>query len=337
MPRVGVIGAGSWGTALARLLGTAGHDVVLWSRNHRVAAQIRADRVNREYLPGIEIPPNVSVVLEFDELEDVGFVVLVVPSHALAEILEAAAPHVPRQAVVVSGTKGLDIETLHRPSEVIREFLPEAGGPVALSGPSFAREVAEEVPTAVTAASEDPEAARRTQSLFNTRYFRVYTNDDLLGVELAAALKNVMALATGIADGLGYGNNSRAALITRGLAEMTRLGTVMGARGRTFAGLAGLGDLVLTCTGDLSRNRSVGLRLGRGESLEAILSGMKMVAEGVRTTRAAHQLARAHGIEMPIVDQIHAILLEGKPPEQATADLMLREPKPEYWGTEYGP
>ena len=192
--------------------------------------------------------------------------------------------------------------------------------------------MAEGDPTATVAASDDSDIALRVQGLFTTDRFRVYTNDDILGVELAAALKNVIALAAGMADGLGYRTNARAALITRGLAEITRLGVSMGAHPTTFAGLAGLGDLVLTCTADLSRNRSVGLQLGRGETLEGILAGMKMVAEGVRTTKAARELARAHAVEMPIVEEIHAILFDGKSPEQATARLMLREPKPEIWG-----
>lgn len=336
MAQVAVIGAGSWGTALSVLLGRSGHRVRLWSRNERVASQIRRDRVNREYLAGIEVPETVDVELGYGEaLANAEFAVMVVPSHALRDIVEGVAPHVPESAVVISGTKGIEEGTLRRPSEILQESLPDHP-PVALSGPSFAREVAQGLPTAVTAASNDPDSARRTQALFTGERFRVYTNDDLLGVELAAALKNVIALATGIADGLGYGHNSRAALITRGLAEVVRLGTVMGARSRTFSGLAGLGDLVLTCTGDLSRNRTVGLRLGRGEDLEEILSSMKMVAEGIRTARAARRLARDHGVEMPIVEEVHALLFEGKSAERATADLMLREPKSEYWGTGHG-
>lgn len=334
MGRAAVIGAGSWGTALAKVLGDKGHSVGLWSHNPTVARQIGEERVNREYLPGIELPSTIKVSQDHAEALDAAeLVVAVVPSHAFREVLTAAAPHIPADAIVVTATKGIEVGTLNRPSEIMAALLPEHRPPAVLSGPSLAREVAEGDPLAIVAASDDPDVATGIQDFFNTELFRVYTNDDILGVELAAALKNVIAIAAGIASGLGYRSNSQAALITRGLAEMTRLGVSVGARASTFAGLAGLGDLVLTCTADLSRNRTVGLKLGIGESLEQILAGMKMVAEGVRTTKAARQLARAQGVEMPIVEEVHAILFEGKPPKQATADLMLREPKPEYWGT----
>ena len=337
MSRVAVIGAGSWGTALAGLLVREGHRCVLWSRNERVARQIGDGRVNAEYLPDVELPPDLRVTLRLPEaLEAAEFVVVAIPSHAFRKIMAAAAGDVPDGALLVSATKGLEVETLDRPSQILKEVLPDHPQPVVISGPSFAWEVARDVPTALTAASVGEEEARRVQRLFSTPRFRVYTDDDVIGVELGGALKNVIAIAAGIADGLGYGHNSRAAIITRGLAEITRLGVVLGARTRTFAGLAGLGDLVLTCTGDLSRNRSVGLRLGRGERLDGILSAMKMVAEGVKTTQAARRLARSHGVEMPIVEEIHTILFEGKSPERATADLMLREPKPEHWGARYG-
>lgn len=331
--RTAIIGAGSWGTALAKILGEQGHRVRLWSHNSTVAKQIRSARVNAEYLPGIELPTSIGVTQDYGEaLEAAELVVTVVPSHALREVVSQAEPFIPQDAVIVTATKGLEVGTLKRPSEILRELLPDRPPPASLSGPSFAREVAEGDPTATVAASDDSDIALRVQGLFTTDRFRVYTNDDILGVELAAALKNVIALAAGMADGLGYRTNARAALITRGLAEITRLGVSMGAHPRTFAGLAGLGDLVLTCTANLSRNRSVGLQLGRGETLEGILAGMKMVAEGVRTTKAARELARAHAVEMPIVEEIHAILFDGKSPEQATAHLMLREPKPEIWG-----
>lgn len=337
MSRVAVIGAGSWGTALAGLLARQGHPCVLWSRNERVARQIREERVNAEYLPDVELPRDLRVTLHWPEALDAAeFVVVAVPSHAVREIVFGAAAHVPDGAVLVSGTKGLEVETLDRPSQILREVFPGHPAPVVITGPSFAWEVAHEMPTAVTAASEDEETARRVQRLFSTSRFRVYTDDDVIGAELGGALKNVIALAAGIADGLGYGHNSRAAIITRGLAEITRLGLALGARTRTFAGLSGLGDLVLTCTGDLSRNRSVGLRLGRGERLDDILTGMKMVAEGIKTTRAARRLARSTEVEMPIVEEVYTILFDGKPPEQATADLMLREPKPEHWGAGHG-
>jgi glycerol-3-phosphate dehydrogenase (NAD(P)+) len=246
--------------------------------------------------------------------------------------MAAAAPHVPEDAIVLSATKGIEVDSLSRPSQILEAVLPAHRSPAVLSGPTFATEVGDGDPTAIVTACVDRQVAREVQEFFNTDRFRVYTNDDILGVELAAALKNIIALAAGIAAGIGYRTNSRAALITRGLAEITRLGIAMGARASTFAGLAGLGDLVLTCSSELSRNRTVGFRLGRGESLEEILGSMKMVAEGVRTTRAARQLAQQHGVEMPIVEEVHHILFEGKPPKRATADLMLREPKPELWG-----
>ena len=333
MGHAAIIGAGSWGTALAKVLGEKGHQVRMWSYESSVAAQIRTDRVNHEYLPEVELPDSVQVFLEHPEvLEGAEVVIAVVPSHAFRQVMSDASPHVPREALVLSATKGIEVDTLNRPSEILQALLPRHQHPGVLSGPTFAREVGEGDPTALVVASRDPEVARKAQTFFNTKSFRVYTNDDVIGVELAASLKNVIALAAGIAAGIGYRSNSRAALITRGLAEITRLGLAMGAKATTFAGLAGLGDLVLTCSSELSRNRTVGVRLGQGETLKDILASMKMVAEGVLTTRAARVLAHAHRVEMPIVDEVHHILFEGKHPKRATADLMLREPKPELWG-----
>lgn len=332
MGRAAVIGAGSWGTALAKVLADKGHSVRLWCYEDSVAEQIRAERENRDYLPGIRLPESLEAVQDHQRaLEGAELVVAVVPSQWFRQVMAEAAHHVPERAVLVTATKGIEVETLERPSEVLLDLLPHHQ-PAVLCGPSFALEVAEGDPTAIVAASQDHDVARFTQQFFNTDRFRVYTNNDVLGVELAAALKNVIALASGITVGLGYRHNSRAALITRGLAEMMRLGVAMGAQATTFAGLAGLGDLVLTCNAELSRNRTVGVRLGRGESLDEILSSMRMVAEGVRTTKAARRLATRHGVEMPIVDETHHILFDGKSPKRATADLMLREPKPELWG-----
>jgi glycerol-3-phosphate dehydrogenase (NAD(P)+) len=333
MRRATVIGAGSWGTALAKVLGDKGHAVRVWSYEAAVAEQIRESRENRDYLPGIRVPANVEVFVEYaDALDGAEVVVAVVPSHAFRDVMAAAAPYVPRDAIILSATKGIEVDSLSRPSQILEAVLPENRSPAVLSGPTFATEVGDGDPTAIVTACADRQVAREVQEFFNTDRFRVYTNEDILGVELAAALKNIIALAAGIAAGIGYRTNSRAALITRGLAEMTRLGVAMGARASTFAGLAGLGDLVLTCSSELSRNRTVGFRLGRGESLNDILDSMKMVAEGVRTTRAARQLAQQYRVEMPIVEEVHHILFEGKPPKRATADLMLREPKPELWG-----
>jgi glycerol-3-phosphate dehydrogenase (NAD(P)+) len=333
MGRVTVIGAGSWGTALAKVLAEKGHTVRMWSYEESVASQIREGRENRDYLPGVSLPAAVEVFTDHGEaLDGAEMVIAVVPSHAFRDVIAAAAPHVPPDAVVLSAAKGIEVATLERPSQILEELLPEQRRPAVLSGPTFAREVAEGDPTALVVASSDVEVARLAQHYLNTDRFRIYTNEDILGVELAGALKNVIALGAGIAAGLGYRNNSRAALITRGLAEMTRFGLAVGARAATFAGLAGLGDLVLTCASELSRNRTVGVRLGRGEPLEEILASMKMVAEGVKTTKAARQLARDCSVEMPIVEEVHNILFEGKSPKRATADLMLREPKPEVWG-----
>jgi glycerol-3-phosphate dehydrogenase (NAD(P)+) len=305
----------------------------MWSYEASVAEQIRDGRVNQDYLPGVELPATVEVHLEHGPtLDGAEVVIAVVPSHAFRDVMTDAAPHVPVDAIILSATKGIEVGTLDRPSEILVELLPGHRPPGVLSGPTFAREVGHGDPTAIVVACEDQRVAIETQAFFNTELFRVYRNEDTLGVELGAALKNVIALAAGIAAGIGYRSNSRAALITRGLAEMTRLGLAMGARASTFAGLAGLGDLVLTCNSELSRNRTVGMRLGRGESLDEILASMKMVAEGVKTTKAARQLARQHGVEMPIVEEVHLVLFEDKPPKQATADLMSREPKHEHWG-----
>ncbi|NIR43004.1 MAG: NAD(P)-dependent glycerol-3-phosphate dehydrogenase [Gemmatimonadetes bacterium] len=332
MGRATVIGAGSWGTALAKVLAEKGHRVRLWCYEASVAEGIADRHENLDYLPGVRLPDTIEVYRDHAEsLEEAELVVAVVPSQWYRQVMSEAAPHVPADARLVTATKGIEIDTLERPSEILIELLPEHE-PTVLCGPSFAVEVAEGDPTAIVAASRDADVARFVQEFFNTERFRVYTNDDIPGVELAAALKNIIALASGITVGLGYRHNSRAALITRGLAEMTRLGLAMGAKATTFAGLAGLGDLVLTCNAELSRNRTVGVRLGEGESLDDILSGMRSVAEGVRTTRAARELASRHGVEMPIVDEVHHILFNGKSPRQATADLMLREPKPELWG-----
>ncbi|HFB83754.1 MAG TPA: NAD(P)H-dependent glycerol-3-phosphate dehydrogenase [Thermodesulfatator sp.] len=330
--KIAVLGAGSWGTALARLLARKGLSVVLWARRDNLAQEIIIRRENPIYLPGIRLPETLKVTAHMDQaLSGVEVIVLVVPSHGLRETLRIARDMIPKGLrAVVSATKGIETETLKRMSQVIEEEVPDLAARVGvLSGPSFATEVAQEVPTAVTVAAHLPEVAGLLQELFHTPFFRVYTTNDVVGVELAGALKNVMAIAAGIAEGLGFGTNTRAALITRGLAEISRLGLALGANPLTFAGLAGLGDLVLTCTGTLSRNRQVGLRLGRGESLEAILASMKMVAEGVRTTKAAYRLAKAQAVELPITEKVYEILYQGKAPAQAVRELLSREPKPE--------
>lgn len=333
--RVGVVGAGSWGTTLARLLAREGHRVRLWVHEPEVAEEIRTHRENRTYLPDVRIPESVEATTELSQaLTDAEVVVSVSPSQYVSRVMERAAPHIPSDAVVVSASKGIEISTHRRMDQVLASVLTDEQmeGFTVLSGPSFAVEVARDQPTAVAVASESEAARRRIQLLFQTDYFRVYTNPDVVGVELGGALKNVIAVAAGVVSGLGFGHNTLAALITRGLAEIRRLGVALGARPSTFAGLAGMGDLVLTCTGDLSRNRTVGRRLGRGESLEEIVGDMKAVAEGVKTAEAVHDLASRHGVEMPISSEVHAILYEGRTPEQAVPNLMMREPKSEEWG-----
>jgi glycerol-3-phosphate dehydrogenase (NAD(P)+) len=332
--RIGVVGAGSWGTALATVLAKKGHDVCLWSFETEVARQIAEGRENRKYLPGITLPETLKVTDELSEaVRDTAFVVSVSPSQVVQQVMKEAAPSIDPGALVVSASKGIELRTHRRMDEVLTAVLsPEQmEGFTVLSGPSFAREVAEEAPTAVVAASRLLDAAHRVQDLFQTGYLRVYTNPDVIGVELGGALKNVIALAAGVAAGLGFGHNTRAALVTRGLAEIRRLGVAMGAQPSTFSGLAGMGDLVLTCTGELSRNRTVGFRLGRGEGLESILAEMTAVAEGVKTAEAVRDLATEYGVEMPITEEVFGMLVLGTQPAQALRNLMERDPKPEEW------
>lgn len=334
MKSVGVVGAGSWGTALAALLAKKGHDVHLWAFEPEVVEQIRTSGENESYLPGVALPSNLAVTDNLlTAIGDAQVVLSVSPSQFVGAVMGNAADHIRDDAIVVSASKGIEISTLRRMDEVLAETLSPAQmeGFCALSGPSFAIEVAEEAPTAVVVASASEEAALEVQDLFQTRYFRVYTSSDVIGVELGGALKNVIALAAGMTAGLGFGHNTLAALMTRGLAGMRRLGVAMGADASTFSGLAGMGDLVLTCTGALSRNRTVGYRLGKGESLDAILEDMTAVAEGVKTVRAVHDLAERYGVEMPIVEQVYGLLVHGTSPRQALQELMERDPKPEEW------
>jgi glycerol-3-phosphate dehydrogenase (NAD(P)+) len=333
--RIAVVGAGSWGTALAGLLAGKGYPTVLWAFEEEVVESISTLHRNLRYLPDIDLDPRLRATGDIREaVEGATTVLSVSPSHVVRQVMTVAAAHISQDALVVSASKGIETDTLNTMDEVLAEILPAAvaARSVYLSGPSFALEVAQRHPTAVTVASRRADAAERAQEVFQAGHFRVYTSPDVRGVELGGALKNVIAIAAGAAEGLGFGHNTRAALITRGLAEITRLGVALGAQPETFAGLAGMGDLILTCTGELSRNRSVGLELGKGRSLDEILSGMNMVAEGVRTTRSARDLARRYGIEMPIVEEIHGLLFSGTQPRRAVENLMLRDPKPETWG-----
>jgi len=332
--RVAVLGAGSWGTALADLLARNGHDVGLWTWSSAMADELRQSGSNERFLPGVPLSPNLTISSEMSSVMDgVNFVLSVSPSHRVRSVVEDAAPFLPSEAVLISASKGFELDTGLRMTQVLREVLgPDvAKGFVVLSGPSFATELARHLPTAVTLASTSHSNAVSVQQLCQNQHFRLYTQADVIGTEVGGSLKNVMAIAAGISDGLGLGANARAALLTRGLAEMSRLADRMGGQAVTLAGLAGMGDLVLTCTGDLSRNRRVGLALGRGEELETVLAEMTAVAEGVRTTRAAHDLANAHGVEMPIVDAVYSVLYEGVDPVEGLTRLMSRDPKPERW------
>jgi glycerol-3-phosphate dehydrogenase (NAD(P)+) len=323
-----VLGAGSWGTALAAHLARTGHPVSLWARNQRVAALLDQRRVNPDYLPGVKLPEGITATHELAVAGSADTVFIVVPSAFYRAVCREAAPVLRPGAVLVSATKGLELDTLRRMSEVTAEEAP--GHPLAvLSGPSFALEVARGQPTTVVVASAEAAVAESVQRAVSGRTFRAYTSDDVAGVELAGALKNVIAIAAGIVDGLGYGHNTVAALVTRGLAEITRLAVALGGRADTLAGLAGLGDLVLTCTGGLSRNRQVGRALGSGCSLAEAIASTHMVAEGVRTTLAACALAEKAGVEMPIAEKMKAVLYEGLPPRDAVDDLMLRSLKRE--------
>jgi glycerol-3-phosphate dehydrogenase (NAD(P)+) len=330
MSRIAIMGSGAWGTALAiSLARRGGHRITLWSFAKDVAATMREQRENVAFLPGFKIPESVGVFEEAaDALGGAEIVVSVTPSQFVRSSYEGFAGHLHKGQLLVSATKGIEDETYLRMTEVIDEVLAKRGLALpcgVLSGPSFAQEVAAGAPTAITMASTDAHLAARVQREFSSGSLRLYTNDDVVGVELGGSLKNVIAIAAGIVAGLDLGFNSNAALITRGMAEITRLAVACGGRRETLAGLSGIGDLVLTCTGSLSRNRSVGMGLGQGRKIDDILAGLEgRVAEGVRTTSAALGLARKHGVEMPIAEQMAAILMHGKAPERAIEELMLR-------------
>lgn len=325
-----VMGAGAWGTALASLLSENGHQVMLWAYEPDVAESVNSAQENRRFLAGVPLHQALRATSSIEQsCAGAEFVLFAPPSHVLRNVAAQAARWVPETATLAVATKGIERERLALMTDVVEQEI--AGRAiVALSGPSFALEVANHLPTAVVAASTTPEAALITQQLLSTSAFRVYTQRDVTGVELGGALKNVMAVATGIADGLQLGFNARAALITRGLAEMTRLGVKLGADPATFAGLAGIGDLVLTCNGSLSRNRSVGLEIGRGATLQEVLQGRETVAEGVVTTESAKALAEREGIEMPIVNAVHRVLFEKQPARWALVELMTRDLKGEH-------
>jgi glycerol-3-phosphate dehydrogenase (NAD(P)+) len=322
--RCAVVGAGAWGTALADLLACNGHAVRLWVLEPEVARSINERRENPIFLPRFSLAKSLQATTDHREaVREAELVVYATPSQHLRGIARAGRPQLRRDAVLAVASKGIEQTTLALMSDVVAEEAPHHAV-VALSGPSFAAEVAARQPTAIVAASGDPDAARLTQDALSNATFRVYTHDDLIGVELGGSLKNVMAVATGIVEGMGLGNNSRAALITRGLAEMTRLGVALGARASTFAGLAGIGDLVLTCTGALSRNRAIGVEIGQGKTLDEALAGKPTIAEGVVTTKSALALAQREGVEMPIATTVYRILFDGHSAKRAIPELMAR-------------
>jgi glycerol-3-phosphate dehydrogenase (NAD(P)+) len=331
--KTAVIGAGGWGTTISLLLNEGGHDVTLWARSEELANVISLTHQNPTYLPGIEIQSKISVTHDRDQLRGKDLYIFAVPSQSLRETVHSLYSYIRNtSALYISASKGIERNTLKRMTEILNEVLSiEDGQLLAFSGPSHAEEVARKIPTLVTAAGSDPDAVKTVQQAFFLPYFRVYSTGDVIGVELAGALKNVIAICAGIIEGEGYGDNTVAALISRGLAEMRRLGIALGASEQTFAGIAGLGDLVVTCLSKHSRNRKVGEEIGKGKKLAEVLAGMKMVAEGVWTTESALALAKRHHIEMPIVEETYKILFEGKDHRIATRDLMRREVKDERW------
>ena len=330
--RIGVVGAGSWGTALAQLLASKGYTVDLWVYEADIKEQIQEQRENKVFLPGVSLSPNIIPSNEMAEVvAGKDMVVIVVPSHHMRDIAGKISSHISNDTILVSASKGIENTTHMTMTDVLHNVLPDIreGNLAVLSGPSFAKEVARRFPTVITAASKDLTVAEIVQRVFATPYFRVYRNDDPLGVQLGGSVKNVIAIAAGIIDGLGLGLNTRAALITRGQTEIRRLGLRMGANPRTFTGLAGIGDLILTCTGDLSRNHTVGKKIGLGEKVADILAGMKMVAEGVRTSKSVYNLSRKLGVLMPICDEIYHVVYDDVSPKDALFRLMTRDLKQE--------
>ncbi len=325
-----MLGAGSWGTALAILIARNGHQVALWGHSAEHQARLETTRCNERYLPGVAFPDNLMITSDIAHAaRHAKIVLIVVPSHAFRETLTTLAPHLGAETKIAWGTKGLDNRSGQFFHHVVAEMLSGGFATAALSGPTFAVEVAACLPTAITIASDQPEFAEGLATLLHNGHFRAYTCADMVGVQLAGAVKNVLAIAAGIADGFDLGANARAALITRGLTEMMRLGVVLGGNVETFMGLAGVGDLILSCTGDQSRNRRLGLALGRGQPLKQAVIEIAQEIEGLATAKIVYQLSVAHGVDMPISEQVYQILYEGLPPSQAVDNLLLREQKPE--------
>lgn len=329
--RISVIGAGSWGTTLAIVLANKGYDVTLWVFESDQLDLMHRERTNQKYLPGVMFPEKLRLSGHLSAAtRSADYLVLVVPTHVMREVCRRIAPEVRPEQIVINASKGIENDTLKRMSEVIGENLPLESSHIAtLYGPSHAEEVSREIPTAVVAACSDLATARRVRDLFLTDYLRVYSSQDIIGVEYGGSLKNVVAIAAGICDGAGFGDNTKAALLTRALAEISRMGVAMGAQPETFAGLSGIGDLIVTCMSKHSRNRHVGEQIGKGRTLQEVLDEMVMVAEGVRTTRSVHQLYRQQGVEMPIAEQVYQVLFHNKNPHTAMAELMTRDAKEE--------
>ena len=328
------MGAGSWGVATSVLLTSNGHEVVLWEFDEKEARKLNSLREHPTKLPGVKIPAEVKINSDLNAvLQGKDLLALPLPSHTMREVSRKIAGLLDGEPIILSLSKGLEVKSLKRMSEVMAEELPKEYHRklAVLSGPSHAEEVARRLPTTITVASDNEEVAEEVQRIFMNDYFRVYTHDDVVGVELAGSLKNVIAIAAGVCDGLGFGDNTKGAILARGLAEIARLGVKLGADYRTFSGLAGMGDLVTTAMSRYSRNRHLGEEIGRGKSLDRVLSEMTMVAEGVKTTQSAYALARKHRVEMPITEQVYLMLFEGKNPRLAAEELMLREPKSEMW------
>jgi glycerol-3-phosphate dehydrogenase (NAD(P)+) len=329
---VSILGDGAMATVCAILLTAGGHGVTMWGARRESIERLLADREQHRRLPGVRVPDSVRLTADDGEcFRGATMVLSAIPTQFMRGVWQRLLPHLPAGVPIVSVAKGIEVETLLRPSEILVETLPrhETRSIAVLSGPNIAAEIGRRLPATAVTASGDAELARRVQGVFSTHWFRIYTNSDVLGVELAGATKNVIAIAAGILDGIAAGNNAKAALVTRGLVEISRLAAAMGAQPATFAGLAGLGDLITTCVSPEGRNRTVGERIGRGEKLDEVLAGMASVAEGVPTTRSVMQLARRHGVQMPITEAVHAVLFEGKEPRRAITELMTREPKAE--------
>lgn len=331
MPRFTIVGSGSWGTALSLILNVNGHEVCLWNRDVEVLKGIEQDRINHKYLPDVRIPKEIKTESDLKQaIAGSEGIIISVPSHTVRSVIEQI-DRVESKCVIISVVKGIENDTLLRVSQILQEKFDE-NKIVVLSGPSHAEEVANEIPTLVVCASKSLETATWTQRAFMSSNFRVYRQKDVIGVEIGGALKNIIALAAGIIDGVGVGDNTKAALITRGLAEITRLGTKLGADSLTFAGLSGMGDLIVTCMSKYSRNRHLGEQIGKGKALEEALADMVMVAEGVKTTRSAYELAARYEVEIPIITEAYRVLFENKDAKQAVYDLMTRAAKNEDWG-----